>query len=64
MTHPVILALERARAAQEAHERRIDVQLRLSPPSSPGASVCPVCRGTGGGVWNDCPSCDGNGVVA
>lgn len=25
---------------------------------------CPVCRGTGGGVWNDCPTCDGNGVVA
>ncbi len=36
MTHPVILALERARAAQEAHERRIDVQLRVVDP-------CPSC---------------------
>lgn len=26
-------------------------------------SPCPVCRGTGGGTWNDCPACDGNGVV-
>lgn len=25
---------------------------------------CPACRGTGGGVYNDCPTCDGNGVVA
>lgn len=30
-------------------------------PSYPTA--CPTCRGTGGGVYNDCPSCDGNGVV-
>lgn len=35
--------------------------------SSVGASVyprtCPSCRGTGGGVYNDCPTCGGNGVV-
>lgn len=24
---------------------------------------CPACRGTGGGVWNDCGYCGGNGVV-
>ncbi len=26
-------------------------------------AVCPTCGGTGGGVYNDCPTCDGNGVV-
>jgi hypothetical protein len=25
--------------------------------------TCPSCKGTGGGVYNDCPTCDGNGVV-
>lgn len=24
---------------------------------------CPACRGTGGGRYNDCPACDGNGVI-
>ncbi len=50
-------ALERARRAQEALDRRNDVQLRIE-----AALVCRTCRGTGGGVWNDCPACDGNGV--
>ena len=26
-------------------------------------ATCPACRGTGGGTYNDCPTCDGNGVV-
>jgi hypothetical protein len=26
-------------------------------------ATCPSCRGTGGGTYNDCPTCDGNGVV-
>lgn len=26
-------------------------------------SACPRCRGTGGGEYNDCSACDGNGVV-
>jgi hypothetical protein len=34
---------------------------RLNAPSYPG--TCPACRGTGGGEYNDCPVCDGNGVV-
>lgn len=51
-------ALEAARKSQEAHDRRNDVQLRLQ------ASVpCPACRGTGGGVYNDCPTCSGNGEI-
>lgn len=24
---------------------------------------CPTCHGTGGGQYNDCPTCGGNGVV-
>lgn len=24
---------------------------------------CPTCRGTGGGMYNDCATCGGNGVV-
>jgi DnaJ-class molecular chaperone len=27
------------------------------------ARRCPRCKGTGGGEWNDCPSCDGNGII-
>ncbi len=26
-------------------------------------ATCPACGGTGGGQYNDCPACDGNGVV-
>ncbi len=33
------------------------------PAPSVGALTCPSCRGTGGGVYNDCPTCGGNGVV-
>jgi hypothetical protein len=25
--------------------------------------TCPNCKGTGGGQYNDCPTCGGNGVV-
>lgn len=25
--------------------------------------TCPTCRGAGGGQFNDCPTCGGNGVV-
>jgi hypothetical protein len=28
-----------------------------------GPEPCPACRGTGGGQYNDCPYCDGNGCV-
>jgi hypothetical protein len=27
-------------------------------------TVCPTCRGTGGGQYNDCATCSGNGAVA
>jgi DnaJ-class molecular chaperone len=26
-------------------------------------ATCPACKGTGGGVYNDCATCGGNGVV-
>ena len=35
-----------------------DEKLRENYPAT-----CPACRGTGGGVYNDCATCGGNGVV-
>jgi hypothetical protein len=35
----------------------------IEPPEPNYPSACPTCRGTGGGVYNDCRTCDGNGVV-
>ncbi len=40
-----------------------DLSLNAQEREDRERSTCPACRGTGGGQWNDCPSCDGNGVV-
>jgi len=32
--------------------------------SLPAEQPCPACKGTGGGTYNDCPLCGGNGVAA
>ena len=36
---------------------------RVEPVQDAYPSACPHCRGTGGGTYNDCAKCDGNGVV-
>lgn len=33
------------------------------PETASYPATCPTCRGTGGGVYNDCATCGGNGVV-
>jgi hypothetical protein len=46
------VAVAAIRRAREAYDRQaID-------------RICPTCRGTGGGVYNDCPTCCGDGAVA
>jgi hypothetical protein len=37
--------------------------LPVDPTFEPIDRRCPFCSGTGGGQWNDCPACDGNGVI-
>lgn len=52
LADPEPISVAAIRRAREAYDRQaID-------------RICPTCRGTGGGVWNDCPACSGNGVVA
>ncbi len=36
---------------------------RKLPTRTFTSDICPTCRGTGGGQYNDCSACDGNGVV-
>lgn len=45
-------------AAAEKTEKLFRPRPRLVYPT-----VCPACRGTGGGVYNDCVTCGGNGEV-
>lgn len=53
--------------SQYARARETVLSIALSalgPPEEPHPGTrCPRCHGTGGGVYNDCPTCGGNGDV-
>lgn len=53
---------------REIEEAERKAQQYLVVPNYPTpdhglSEPCPYCRGTGGGVYNDCTYCGGNGVV-
>ncbi len=47
----------------EARKPMYDMPVRIVHLAATYPAPCPACKGTGGGVWNDCPTCGGNGVV-
>ncbi len=58
----------RAEMADALRDDVLDSRRETANPGGEGFypewAPCPTCRGTGGGEYNDCPACGGNGVMS